>query len=86
VFNAVATDKNESAAGINSGRIQHLQARLAVLATTHERRGRSVAQNPENADQQEKSDANSADCKEEAAAIGSGDFVQHVEILRIYPR
>ena len=69
VLDIVAAHQHQAAAGIDGGGVQHLQARLAVLAATHERRRCAAAHQPEDADQHEESKANAAGSIEETAAI-----------------
>jgi hypothetical protein len=82
VLHAVAADQHEAATCIDGCRIQHLQPRIAVASPADERR-RSIAtaQHPQDAEQEEKPDADTEDRDYHPAAIGAHQFFGHMLIL-----
>jgi hypothetical protein len=86
MFHIIATDENQPAARIDCGGIENLETRVPVAAAANEgRRATAPAQDPENADQADKADADADDRNCEPAAIGAHqvfDHLRHSSFLR----
>ncbi|WP_245317803.1 hypothetical protein [Ensifer sp. 1H6] len=77
MFDVVATHEHQATACVDSGRIEHSEARLPVLAAANEGRRRPVAHDPEHGHEAQKPDRNGAGGDNESATVVSDDRFHH---------
>jgi hypothetical protein len=78
MFDVIPADEDQTPTSIHSSRIEHLETRIAVAATAHERGwAAAAAQQPKNADKADKSDGDTEHRNHEPATIGTHQFFDH---------
>ena len=78
MFDVIPPDEDQAPPRIYSGCIEHLETRVAVAASAHERRrSAAAAQQPKNADKADKSEGDTKHRNHEPATIGTHQFFDH---------